>query len=81
MTYHIFLYDISDPSQKNITLEWKHVEQLYGVMVASAAKRVGLKLAHKFGRKQVYLTSHSQMRVDLAAQECTHASSAHTVMT
>ena len=34
----------------------------------SAAKSVGLKLAHKLSREHVYLTLYSRMRVDLAAQ-------------
>ena len=72
--HNIYPHDIIDPLQNNnMTLEWKHVEHLYEVTVASAAKSVGLKLAHKFGREHVYLTSHSRMRVDLAAQVCTHA--------
>lgn len=51
------------------------MEKLYEVTVKSAAKSGGLKLAHKFGREHVHLTSYSRMRVDLAAQVhiCTQA--------
>ena len=44
------------------------MEQLYEVTFGSAAKIMGLKLAHRLGREHVHLTSHSDMRVNLAAQ-------------
>ena len=51
-------------------MEWKHVEDLYGVTLQTAARSGGLKLAHKLTREHVFLTPHSRMRVDLAAQVC-----------
>ena len=38
--------------------------------MATAAKSLGLQLAHKLKREHVYLTSFSRMRVDLAVQVC-----------
>ena len=52
----------------SLTLEWKHVEELYEATVSSASRSLGLRLAHKLTRKHVYFTPHSRMRVDLAAQ-------------
>lgn len=39
-----------------LTLEWKHVENLYKAILLCAARSGGLKLAHKLTREHIFLT-------------------------
>ena len=64
--------DVCILQNKAQTLEWKHVRKLYEVTAQSASNSLGLRMAHKLSREYIYLTPHSCMRVDLAAQVRLH---------
>ena len=48
-------------------INWSHIVALY---LRNAGAATGLNLIPKLKYEHVYLTSHSKMRVDLAAQVC-----------
>ena len=56
------------PQCQGKDLSWSHIVALY---LRNGGAATGLNLIPKLKYEHVYLTSHSKMRVDLAAQVCT----------
>ena len=56
------------PQCQGKDLSWSHIVALY---LRNGGAATGLNLIPKLKYEHVYLTSHSKMQVDLAAQVCT----------
>ena len=52
-------------------MPWSHVEKLYKEETRAGLAATGLRLVPKLKFENIYLSSFSKMRVDLAAQVCT----------
>ena len=55
------------PTVSSKDINWSHIVALY---LRNGGAATGLNLIPKLKYEHVYLTSHSKMRVDLAAQVC-----------
>ena len=57
------------PQCQGKDINWSHIVALY---LRNGGAATGLNLIPKLKYEHVYLTSHSKMRVDLAAQVCAY---------